>query len=67
MTDDFKNELRVYLPKDISKMMGIGRDKAYALFKSKGFPATRIGKTYFVTPEQFNKWLNDYAGKDYIL
>ena len=61
------DERRVYLPKDICKIIGIGRDKAYALFKSKGFPSTKIGSMYFVLPEQFEKWLNDYAGKEYKL
>lgn len=58
---------KVYAPKDVSRMLGIGRDKAYALFKSKGFPATKIGKTYFIIPEKFEKWLNDSAGKEYLL
>lgn len=52
---------------DIKEIMGIGRDKAYALIKSKGFPALKIGNTYFVTVENFQKWLNDYTGKEYLL
>lgn len=66
-TDKATPEKKVYCPKDVSQMLGIGRDKAYALFKSKGFPSTKIGKTYFIMPEKFEKWLSDCAGKEYLL
>ncbi len=60
-------EADILKTEDIRKMMGIGRDKAYALIRSKGFPAMKIGNTYFVTTENFRKWLDDYAGKEYLL
>lgn len=60
-------DIKIFTVEDIKERMGFGRDRSYALMKSKGFPATRIGKTYYVTEENFYKWLNDYAGKEFIL
>lgn len=59
-----KEEMKVMKVEDVKKALGIGNDKAYALMHSKGFPSTRIGKTYFITEEKFNEWLNKQAGKD---
>ena len=53
--------------KDRQERLGIGRDRAYALMRSAGFPSTRIGRTYFVTSDNFEKWLNDYKYKTFLL
>ena len=57
--DDFK----VLYTKDLMDILGIGRDKAYALMKSRSFPSTRIGRTYFVTAENLKTWMKNIAGK----
>ena len=48
---------------DLMNYLCIGKDKAYSLMRSRSFPSTQIGKTYFVTKENFEKWLNENAGK----
>ena len=53
--------------KDLQEKLGIGRDRAYSLMRSVGFPSTRIGKTYFVTSDNFEKWLNEYKYKTFLL
>lgn len=60
-------EIKILKVEDIRKKMGIGRDRAYALMRSKGFPAMQMGKTYYITESNFYKWLDDYAGKEFIL
>lgn len=60
-------EIRILKVSDIQLQLGIGRDRAYALMRSAGFPSTRIGRTYFVTADNFEKWLNDYKYKTFIL
>jgi hypothetical protein len=60
-------EIRILKVSDIQLELGIGRDRAYALMRSAGFPSTRIGRTYFVTADNFEKWLNDYKYKTFIL
>lgn len=58
-----QSEIKILKVKDIMNYMHIGKDKAYALMRSKSFPSTQIGKTYFVTQENFEKWLIMYTGK----
>lgn len=48
--------------KDIMKLTGIGRDKAYGLLYSKQFPVKMIGRKMLVHQDIFNEWLK---GKEY--
>lgn len=60
-------EHRMYQVEDIRSIMNIGRDKAYALFKSRGFPSIKIGRNYYILEEDFLAWLNKYKGGEYQL
>ena len=60
-------EIRMLRVSDIQQYVGLGRERAYALMRSAGVPSTRIGRTYFVTADNFEKWLNDYKYKTFIL
>lgn len=53
--------------KDIQKKLNIGRDKAYALMHSSGFPSTKLGGQYIVTEEALEKWLRSYEYKTYAM
>ena len=46
---------------------GLSRDKAYALMQASAFPSIQIGKTYFVTEENFRKWLAENTGRQFTL
>ncbi len=61
------NELGILYVKDLMEVLHIGRDKAYSLMRSKAFPSTQLGKNYFVTIDNLNKWLDDNAGRNYKL
>lgn len=37
--------------KDLQVILKIGRDRAYALMRSKAFPSMKIGARYYVTKE----------------
>ena len=54
-----------YTVTDVKNLTTFGRDKAYALMKSKGFPAIKLGRTYLVTKENFEAWANQYAGREF--
>ena len=56
-------EMQVLRVKDLMAYLKIGKDRAYALMRSKSFPSTQIGKTYFITPANFQLWLQENAGK----
>lgn len=47
-----------YRPKEIMKILGLSKNTVYALLKSGAFPVHRIGRTYRIPKEGFDKWLN---------
>ena len=61
------NYSEVLHPADLQRFLGIGRDKAYALMRSKAFPAIRIGKQYIVTKEALADWLETNKYKEYAV
>lgn len=48
----------VYKVKDIQEILKISKNAAYELIKSAPFPIIRIGNTYRIAKEGFDKWLN---------
>lgn len=54
-------------PNEVAKNLNIGRDKAYALLKVKGFPSIKIGNQYLVPEDKLDKWVNDKLGKQIFL
>lgn len=58
-----KSEINLLGTKDLMAYLGIGRDKATALMKSSSFPSVRIGKTYCVTLENVQEWLDKNSKK----
>lgn len=57
----------IYNVENLSKILNIGKNKTYELMKSKSFPSYRIGKQYFVTEDNLNKWLNSVTNKEVVL
>ncbi len=53
--------------KDLMRLMKIGRDKAYDLMRSEGFPSFRIGNSYRVSEEAYNRWAFENQYRDYAL
>ena len=51
--------------KELQNTLKIGRDRAYALMRSKAFPSIKIGARYYVTEEALNEWLRKYAYKTF--
>lgn len=62
-----QNELRILTAKELGSVLKIGRDKAYALIRSKGFPSICIGKRYIVTEKALNEWLQQYEHKHFVV
>ena len=53
----------IYLtPKDVSKILKLGINRTYALFKVKGFPYVRFGNSYRVGREDLFKFLSNHHG-----
>lgn len=53
--------------KGLQVALGIGRDTAYSLMHSKGFPSIRIGGHYVVGKDALMMWLKRNEGKAYCL
>lgn len=51
----------VYTVKEIQKILNIGKNTAYQLIESRPFPVIKIGNTYRISKEAFNKWLHAQA------
>ena len=58
---------RFYRVSDVQRILGCGRDRAYQIMRSKGFPAITIGRQRYVSPEAFERWAQAYEGKEYVL
>lgn len=46
--------------KDIQAIFNCSNHKAYSIMRSDTFPSTKIGKQYYVTEDNFNKWLENH-------
>lgn len=57
----------IYTAQDLCKILKIGKNTAYELVKSQGFPSYRINRKYFVTEEALNSWLSSVKGKEFNL
>lgn len=53
--------------KELQRNLKIGRDRAYALMRSKAFPSIKIGSRYYVTEEALDEWLRKYEYKSFEL
>jgi predicted DNA-binding transcriptional regulator AlpA len=48
--------------KAVSKFLGLGRDRTYALFREPSFPAIRFNKRAVVFKEDLVQYLKDHRG-----
>lgn len=61
------SEIKLLTPKDIQSIFKVGKNQAYCLMHSAGFPSIEIGSRIYVEQDQLKKWLDTYAGRKYIL
>lgn len=45
-------------PRQLADILGIGKNQAYRLALSKGFPSMRIGKRIIIHRDKFVDWLS---------
>lgn len=61
------DECMVYNVKELQKVLGIGRDTAYALMRSRAFPSIKISGRFFVEKEALRIWLKHQEGKEFLM
>jgi len=54
-------------PKDVKEILGCGMQRAYAIINQDDFPKITIGKRYYIPQKAFEKWAENYTGKEYVL
>ena len=54
-----EEELIMYTIEDVMKIFRIGRNKAYNLCKTKGFPTIKIGAKTLIPKTQLMKWIKE--------
>ena len=52
---------------EVKEVLGFGINKTYQLINSQGFPKIKIGRQYLIPENEFNKWIEKYCYKKYIL
>lgn len=58
--------IRLLTAKDIQSIFGIGKNQAYALMNSDGFPTIKLNNRLYVTQKDLEKWLDTYKGRSYL-
>ena len=53
----------LYTPKDLQRILGIGKNLAYKLIQTRGFPSININGHYYVPKTKLIKWLETNSGK----
>ncbi len=49
--------------RDIEKIMGISKVKAYELVRTEGFPVIKVGRRITIPKPAFERWLNSCGGE----
>lgn len=57
----------VYNVKELQEILGIGRETAYALMRSRAFPSMRLGGRYIVEKGALQAWIKRYEGKKFAI
>ena len=53
--------------KDIQTIFGCGKDKAYQIVTKRGFPSIKIGRVYYISEKNLQKWIeNNFGNTVYI-
>ena len=47
---------------ELPKVLGVGRNSAYALVKRSDFPSVRIGRRIVIPVDALKKWLDEHTG-----
>lgn len=55
----YTHEKRTYTVEEIQSILGVGRNSAYKLVKSKVFRSVRIGGNIRISKSSFDKWLDE--------
>lgn len=52
---------------DIQNHLGISKNRAYELIKTKGFPKIQIGHRYYIPQDAYEEWIENHLKKKILL
>ncbi|MBQ9927329.1 MAG: helix-turn-helix domain-containing protein [Lachnospiraceae bacterium] len=58
--------MKLLTVRETQAVLRIGRDKTYALMKSKAFPSIKIGGRYFVDEDALQEWVQKYSYREFV-
>ncbi len=61
------NDDRLLTSKDIQRIFSVGKNRAYELMNSSGFPTIKVGSRMYVTRNALDRWLDLYTGCRYLV
>ncbi len=62
MIKNLKDMPDYFGPKELIKVLPIGKNRAYELCRADGFPAMRVGKSIIISREGLEEWLDKQIG-----
>lgn len=57
------NDIILYTPKDIQRIFMCGKNQAYQMIHSNGFPKIQINRKIYIPKDKLEKWINGNIGK----
>lgn len=60
-------DLIIYTVPDLMRIFDIGRDKAYAMMRTDGFPSFQLNNKYFVEYDELKNWLIENKNRKIII
>lgn len=61
------DDIILYTPSDIQKIFMCGKNQAYQLIHSNGFPKIQINRKLYVPKDKLEKWINGNTGKKLLI
>jgi len=57
-------ESKLLKVKDIQEYFSCGKNRAYDIVNTEGFPKIKIGSRFYIPRQAFEKWVSDYTYKE---
>lgn len=63
-TKNESSNLELYTPKDIQEIFSCGKNQAYQIIHSSGFPKVQVGRRIYIPKDKLERWINSNIGKE---
>lgn len=63
---EYSNE-KMLTVKDIQKLLGCGRGKAYQIVGSNTLPKIKIGKQFYIPQSEYDKWVKRNLNSEILI